>query len=161
MAERKDGYEPGIPGVPQGGGQKPPSQESIDLLTRLLQDLGRRSSGGIGGVAPEVARDLADVAAALESIESALSLRASPVTVAGVTPGAGPAGGGTRVRITGSHLLQGASVSFGGAAARDVLVASLTEIQATTPPGTAGAVDVVVNTLAGSTRLARGFTYQS
>lgn len=161
MPEKKDGYEPGGPGAPQGGGQKPPSQESIDLLTRLLQEFGRRPASGLAGAPPEVERDIANVTAALESIESALELRSSPVTISSVTPGAGPAGGGTRVRIAGSHLLQGAAVSFGTAAAKDVLVSSLTEIQATTPPGSAGVVDIVVNTLAGSTRLTRGFTYQS
>jgi hypothetical protein len=161
MPEKKDSYEPGNPGGPQSGGQKPPSQESIDLLTRLLQEFGRRPTSGLASLAPEVERDIADVAAVLESIEDGLALRNSPIRISGVTPNGGSASGGERVRITGSHLLQGATVRFGNNAAKDVSVASLTEIDATTPPGSAGAVDVVVNTLAGSASLARGYTYRS
>ena len=106
-------------------------------------------------------RDLAAVGAAFESIESALALRASPIGVASVTPSRGTANGGTRVTIAGSHLLPGSTVFFGNTAATDVSFVSLTEIQATTPPGSAGSVDVVVNTLAGSASLARGYTYQA
>jgi hypothetical protein len=161
MPEKRDGYGPGSQGGSQEGGPRTPSQESIDLLTRLLQEFSRRSAGGPGGIAPEVQRDIADVVSALESIESALALRASPVTVSGVLPRSGPASGGTRVTITGTDLLQGATVHFGGHAATDVLVASQTEIRATTPRGSAGTVDVVVNTPAGAARLAGGFTYQA
>jgi hypothetical protein len=162
MAEKRESYQSvgqsvayGVPGLP--------SQESIDLLTKLLQEFERRSTpSGPSGTTlpPEVVRDIAAVGAAFESLESALALRTSPIDVSSVTPNRGPCSGGMRVTIAGSHLLPGSTVLFGNTAATDVSVISLTEIQATTPPG-AGCVDVVVNTLAGSAILARGYTYQA
>ncbi len=161
MPEKTDRYQPGNQGGPRDGGHELPSQESIDLLTRLLQEFERRSTNGVTDLPPEVERDIAIVAAAFASIESALALGESPITISGVTPSRGTAGGGTRATIAGSHFLPGATVRFGNTAAKDVSVVSLTTIEATTPPGAAGTVDVVVDSLAGSARLARGYTYQS
>ena len=161
MAEKRESYQFANQGGAYTGGQGLPSQESIELLTKLLQEFERRSSSSGTTLPPEVVRDIAAVGAAFESIESALALRASPIDVASVTPSRGTANGGTRVTIAGSHLLPGSTVFFGNTAATDVSFVSLTEIQATTPPGSAGYVDVVVNTLAGSASLARGFTYQA
>jgi IPT/TIG domain len=166
MAEKRESYQSVGPGVAYGVPGLP-TQESIDLLTRLLQEFERRSTpSGPSGTTlpPEVARDIAAVGAAFESLESALAFGPSPIDVSSVTPSRGPASGGTRVTITGSHLLPGSTVLFGNVAATHVSVVSLTEIQATTPPGSAGYaghVDVVVNTLAGSAILARGFTYHA
>ena len=53
------------------------------------------------------------------------------------------------------------SVTVGGTAATGITVVSDTEITATTPPGTAGAVDVVVTTAGGSDTLDDGFTYEA
>ena len=161
--EKRESYQPGNPGGGYGGAQGLPSQESIDLLTKLLQEFERRSAPAATTVPPEVKKDIASVTAAFESIQSALSLGASPIVVSAVKPDRGPAAGGTRVCITGSHLLPGATVRFGNFDAKDVVVVSLTEIQATTPQGPsgyAGQVDVVVTTFGGSASLVRGFTYQ-
>ncbi len=65
-------------------------------------------------------------------------------TIASVTPNEGPVAGGTAVVIAGTNFQPGATVSFGGVAATAVTVKSATEIDATTPPHAAGAVDVVV-----------------
>jgi hypothetical protein len=161
--EKRDSYQPGNPGSGYGGGQGLPSQASIDLLTKLLQEFERRSTPAATSVPPEVQKDIDAVTAAFESIERALSLGASPVVISAVTPDRGAVAGGTRVCITGSHLLPGSTVRFGNTDAKDVSFVSLTEIQATTPPGSAGyasAVDVVVTTFGGSASLARGYTYQ-
>lgn len=164
MPEKKDSYQPAGQSGGNGGGHGLPSQESIDLLTRLLQEFERRSRPAGSGVPPEVERDIAIVNAAFASLDRAVSLGESPVDISGVLPDRGPAAGGTRVRISGVHLHPGATVTFGNIPARDVAVVSPTEIVATTPPGPAakaGQVDVVVTTLGGSARLACGYTYQA
>jgi hypothetical protein len=77
-----------------------------------------------------------------------------------VNPGSGPITGGTGVTITGSNYVTGATVTFGGSAATNVVVVNSTQITATTPVHAAGAVTVVVtnpDTQSGS--LNNGFTY--
>jgi hypothetical protein len=88
----------------------------------------------------------------------------SPVapTVTSVSPSSGPLGGGTPVTITGTNFASGASVTFGGAAATNVVAVNSTQITATTPAHAAGAVNVVVtnpNTQSGT--LTNGYTYVS
>lgn len=136
-----------------------PSQQSIDLLTRLLQEFERRSESS-PTVPPDVARDVAFVNAAFDSVKSALALADRPIVVNGVVPGGGPKAGGTVVTITGSHFLEGAKVRFGTDEAVNVIHDSLTQIRATSPRVlTSGTVDVFVDSLAGSARLTGGFTY--
>jgi hypothetical protein len=84
----------------------------------------------------------------------------TPPTVSGVSPSAGPIVGGTAVTITGTNFAAGATVTFGGAAATNVVVVSGTQITATTPAGSAGAVTVTVtNPGAAGGSLASAFTY--
>ena len=82
-----------------------------------------------------------------------------PPTVTGVSPNAGSTGGGTAVTITGTNFAAGATVTFGVAAATNVVVVSATQITATTPAGSAGAVTVTVTVGGLSGSLATGFTY--
>ncbi|MGA9673360.1 MAG: IPT/TIG domain-containing protein [Terracidiphilus sp.] len=83
-------------------------------------------------------------------------------TVTGVSPNNGPAAGGTAVTITGTHFGSGATVTFGGTAATNVVVVSSTSITATTPAGSVGAVTVTVTNVGSqSGSLANGFTYNS
>ncbi|MGH9547819.1 MAG: IPT/TIG domain-containing protein, partial [Terriglobales bacterium] len=80
--------------------------------------------------------------------------------VASITPNTGTTSGGTRVTITGTGFLAGASVSLGGTPATSVTLASGTSIMATTPAHAAGAFNVMVtNTDAQSSTLAGGYTY--
>ena len=77
-----------------------------------------------------------------------------------VSPTSGPAAGGTAVTLTGQHFVSGATVTFGGAAASSVVVASATQITAQTPAHAQGSVSVVVTNPNGqSATLASGFTY--
>ena len=165
MADKRDTYQLANQSGPQGAVQEIPTQQSVDLLIRLLQEFERRSTQTGTNLPPDVERDIAAVGAAFDSLERALGLRESAIVVSSVKPDRGPATGGTRVTIVGSQLLPGAAVRFGDAAAKDVSVVSLTEIQATAPasplPGSAGVVDVVVDTLGGSARKASAYTYQS
>lgn len=83
------------------------------------------------------------------------------LAVVDVAPGDGPSEGGTAVTITGRSFADPAQVFFGGMPATNVVVVSPTEISATTPPGAAGPVEVVV--LAGSERavLDDGYRYDA
>ncbi|HEY1221700.1 MAG TPA: IPT/TIG domain-containing protein [Bryobacteraceae bacterium] len=80
-------------------------------------------------------------------------------TVSGVSPNSGPTAGGTAVTITGTNFAAGATVTFGGTAATNVVVVSGTQITATAPAGSAGAVTVTVTVSGQSGSLASGFTY--
>jgi hypothetical protein len=158
MADKKDIYQTGPLGKPPGGSPELPNQQSIELLIGLLQNYQRRTNQST--IPPEVERDIAIVNAVVDSIRTALALGANKTTISSVNPATGSSDGGSTVTITGSNLLPGAKVRFGPSAARSVTVDSLTQIRATTPPGT-GTVDVVVSTLGGAARRANGFTYQS
>ncbi|MCX4477093.1 IPT/TIG domain-containing protein [Streptomyces cellulosae] len=78
--------------------------------------------------------------------------------VTALSPTSGPASGGTAVTITGTNLDTTDSVTFGGAPAPFAVINAST-LSAVTPPGTAGAVDVVVTNPAGSDTLTAGYTY--
>ena len=74
----------------------------------------------------------------------AMQFAAGPPTVTGVSPAAGPAGGGGTVIVTGDGFVAGSTVDFGGVAAA-VTVTSPTSLVATAPPpGGPGSVDVTV-----------------
>jgi hypothetical protein len=84
----------------------------------------------------------------------------SSVTVTGVVPPVGRAAGGTNVTISGSGFQSGATVTFGGAAATNVVVVSATSITATTPAHAVGTVNVAVTNPDSSSGTANGaFTY--
>ena len=80
-------------------------------------------------------------------------------TVSSVSPNNGLAAGGTAVTITGTNFATGATVTFGSAAATNVVVVNSTTITATTPAGSAGAVTVTVTVNGQSGSLTNGFTY--
>jgi hypothetical protein len=83
-------------------------------------------------------------------------------TVTGVSPSSGPTSGGTPVTISGTNFQSGATVIVGGTAATSVSVTSATQIQATTPARSAGAVTVTVTNPGGSPgSLGSAFTYVS
>jgi PKD repeat protein len=82
-------------------------------------------------------------------------------TFTSISPPAGPIAGGTAVTITGTNFASGGSfgVTIGGAAAT-ITGNSATSITATTPPGTAGARDVVITNTDGQTVAGAGaYTY--
>ena len=85
----------------------------------------------------------------------------APPTVSSVSPNNGPVAGGTAVTITGTNFATGATVTFGGTAATNVVVVSGTQITATTPAGSVGAVTVTVTVNGQSGSLASGFTYNT
>jgi hypothetical protein len=84
-----------------------------------------------------------------------------PPTVGSVSPNNGPVAGGTAVTITGTNFAAGATVAFGSNAATNVVVVSGTQITATTPAGSVGAVTVTVTVNGQAGSLANGFTYNT
>jgi hypothetical protein len=83
------------------------------------------------------------------------------VTVSAVSPDTGPTTGSTGVTITGSGFSAGATVDFAGVAASGVHFVNSTTITASSPPESAGTVDVIVTTTSGSSTAnpADQFTY--
>jgi hypothetical protein len=79
-------------------------------------------------------------------------------TIGSLTPVSGPSSGGTAVTITGTNLDTTDSVTFGGTPAPFAVI-NATTLSAVTPPGAAGAVDVVVTNPAGSDTAVGAFTY--
>ena len=82
-------------------------------------------------------------------------------TVSDVSPDHGPLAGGTSVTITGTNFQIGCTVTFGGVAAIDVVVADPQTITCTTPAHYPAVADVAVtnpNTAVGT--LTRAFTYE-
>jgi len=88
----------------------------------------------------------------------------SPLVAAvlAVVPPAGSTAGGKNVTITGTSFQSGATVTFGGAAATNVVVVGPTTITAKTPAHAAGFVDVTVtNPGSGIGTLPNGYKYVS
>jgi hypothetical protein len=79
-------------------------------------------------------------------------------TVTTVTPAAGPDSGGTTVTVAGTGLTSTNEVTFDGNPA-PFTVLSDTAVSAVTPPGAAGAVDVVLTNDAGSATAVGAYTY--
>ena len=85
-----------------------------------------------------------------------------PVTVTSVSPTGGSIAGGTVVTINGTGFLSGASVTFGAAAATNVVIVSPVRITAKTPPHALGAVNVTVTNLNATTwTLTNGYLYKA
>jgi nitrous oxidase accessory protein NosD len=81
--------------------------------------------------------------------------------ISGITPVAGPTGGGTTVTISGSNFVSGATVDFGaGHPAATVHVLSTSTITAKAPAHAAGTVTVTVTT-PGGTSGPKPYTYES
>jgi len=79
-----------------------------------------------------------------------------------VTPNTGPATGGTAVTITGSNFKSGATVTFGGMAASNVVFVSTNQITCTTPAHIPETVDVrVTNPDTQFGVLLKGFSFLS
>jgi hypothetical protein len=81
------------------------------------------------------------------------------LTVTAITPSTGTTFGGTSVTITGTGFESGATVTIGGVAATNVLVASATRMTATTPAHATGIAEVRVAVGSQSASLTNGFTF--
>jgi len=103
-----------------------------------------------------------DNPAAKLSLSFVIGSATAAATVSSVSPNSGAVGGGTSVTITGTKFASGATVTFGGTAATNVVVASSTSITARTPAHAAGAVNVTVtNSGTQGGTLTNGYTYMA
>ena len=93
MPDKRESYQPTTTAMASVAANDMPSQRSIDLLIRLLQEFDARSSSTTSNLPPEVERAVAEANAAFDSIKSSLQLLESPVTIAEVcrVVAAGPA----------------------------------------------------------------------
>lgn len=82
----------------------------------------------------------------------------APPVLASLAPSNGTPLGGTTVTLSGSGFTAADTVTFDGIAAA-VTFDSATQLTVTTPAHAAGAVDVVVSNVNGSSTLSGGFTY--
>jgi hypothetical protein len=81
-------------------------------------------------------------------------------TISSISPAAGPVSGGTTMTINGSNFEQGATVSFGSAAATSVTFVNPTELQVVAPPNAVGSATVeVANPGGGVASLPNAFAY--
>ena len=94
------------------------------------------------------------------SSNSLFTYNQAPPQITGLSPANGSTLGGTVVTIIGKDFVNSPSVTFGGAAATNVVAnATGTQITATVPSGSAGAADVVVSTSTGLKSKAGSFNY--
>jgi len=94
----------------------------------------------------------------LDIANASVGPNALVATITSIAPSTGPVTGGTVVVITGTGFTDATGVTFGGTAGTSFTVDSDTQITVTTPPGTEGDVDVVVQSPAGDSSPAT-FTY--
>ena len=124
---------------------------------------GEKGMGGLGSSAAlSAAGDVALLGASGDDGDrGAAWVFANAPVVGSIAPSSGPTDGGTQVAITGSDLGRTSAVQFGSSAAASFRVVSSTEVDAVSPRGQAGAVDVTVVTSAGtsSTGAPDRFTY--
>jgi hypothetical protein len=91
-----------------------------------------------------------------------VSVVAPLVTVTSVSPTGGTIAGGSAVTVNGTGFNAGATVTFGGSAATNVVVVNSTKITARTPAHALGAVNVTVtNTDTSSGTLVGGYLYKA
>ncbi|WCN37309.1 IPT/TIG domain-containing protein [Aneurinibacillus uraniidurans] len=86
---------------------------------------------------------------------------ATASSITSISPSSGPVVGGNTVTITGTGLTGATAVKFGETYATSFTINSSTQITATVPAGTAGAVNVSITTPIGTANLTNGYTYVS
>ena len=147
-------------------GENLPADAVVSLGGAALEDQVRRNTCRITGVAPGGAPGAADVV--LTSSRGTITLPGAyqyiPAPVLqSIAPSNGPPEGGTLVTIKGDHFISevpgDVTVTLGGLALVDVVVADAQTITGITPPGAEGPASLAVNTPYGGAVLADAFTY--
>jgi hypothetical protein len=151
--------------VTGGGGTTP---LSFSVLPSLPSGLSMNSGNGrITGTptatssAASYTVTVSDANGATASASFSLTVLPPAPTVTGISPASGPAKGGTSVTLTGTNFTGATAVNFGATSAASFVVKSATQIAATAPAGSAGAVSVTVVTAGGTSATGSGnqFTY--
>ena len=120
-------------------------------------DIASPWNGSVSTPSP-LATILADPA---DNLTGDMVLTAAPAvpSITSVSPSTGTTAGGTSVTITGTNFTGATAVTFGGTPATSFTVNSATQITATTPARSAGAVAVAVTNADGTDTKAGAFTY--
>lgn len=125
-----------------------------------ISQIGKVNAEGSREIAPTATTDYTLTAAGPGGATSATTRVTVSPLLHGVSPNSGSVNGGDRVVVAGAGFQSDATVMFGGVAARDITVASSTEIDATTPAHAAGVVDVMVTAPGAPSATLNGvFTY--
>ena len=132
------------------GGQGAYAATFIDFFGGSVADVNDELKVSVmqqGNVAAEksytVVKDDFDASGQTGDVEISLKI-ASTFTLTSVIPDNALASGGSTVQIMGANFKRGASVTFGGIEAGDVVLVSAAELSVTVPPGSRGVVEVVV-----------------
>jgi IPT/TIG domain len=116
--------------------------------------------GAASNAIPGVASVVAPTTSAGASTSGTSAIAFGSPAVAAIAPASGPSAGGTQVTITGTNFRSGATVTFGGTPAANVVVVSETTITATTASRAPGTVGVAVTNADTKTAAsAGGFTF--
>jgi hypothetical protein len=134
-----------------------PATQVIVLGSTAIQCLSPPGTPGVVDVAVTTRGGTA-------TLEDAFTYYPTP-SLTNVEPARGPPFGGTRLTLTGTGFTANEAgtntVTVGGAACTDVDVVSDTEVTCTSPAGTVGAVDVVLENANGVAKLEDGYEYFS
>lgn len=84
-----------------------------------------------------------------------------PLSISSITPGQGPAAGGTLVAIRGTSFREGVSVFFGTSPATDVNIVSPSFLTAIVPAGEVGVVDIKISSSDEEASLINAFRYET
>jgi hypothetical protein len=126
----------------------------VDLAITAERKITGRTPPGTAGVAPV----LVENRAARVEVPGGF-LYEDPVSLASVSPGRGPAAGGTAITVSGTGFVEGSSLLVGPRAAFAVQVDSPGRLRAVTPPGAPGPTSVTVVNRNGTATAAGAFVY--
>ncbi|MBI3845782.1 MAG: VCBS repeat-containing protein [Planctomycetes bacterium] len=144
----------------RGTGFTAPSTITVRVGDGTATNVARVDGETITAVTPIGSSGPVDVSVATRSGTSTLpGAFTYRMTLTGLSPTEGTAGGGTRVTLTGSGFRVGVVVTFGGVPAT-VRSATGTSIVAVTPEHVPGIVDITVSLGGDSATLARAYRYQ-
>jgi alpha-tubulin suppressor-like RCC1 family protein len=146
------------------------AQDSVALVggavktwgTNSYGQLGDGTVGGMSSVPVEVP-GIAKAASISAGAAHVLAFGEPLPVVTEVSPPLGPSAGGTAVTITGANLAGATSVMFGATPATSFTVNSATSITATAPAESAGTVDIIITTPAGTSpkKVSDRYTFQA
>lgn len=134
----------------------------VTLGGQALTSVLEVSPTSLRGIAPPGALGLADVVVTHDggtATGADLYEYLAPLALTSISPAEGPVAGGTLVTLVGEGFDSSTTVSFGPLRATNVTVISPTQLTALSPPGSGGAVDVVVRRGPLSATLDDGFFY--
>jgi hypothetical protein len=136
-------------------------QRFMDMIWNPLKDLRSLATPSSTDMLQAIkSRNLARWPALQAELQPFNMAMAAP-GITSISPSGGPTAGGQITTITGTEFVAGMTVKIGGKQATNVAVITSNSLTALTPSSVAaGAVDVLVETMAGANVLPQGYNYQ-